>query len=159
MVNKNKPHVLVLPEDRANLNLATGFQLEIDWTRQRQLQVLPEAGGWHEVLKKFKKDHISGMDKWPDRFMILLIDFDGHLERLQEAREAIPDHMAERVFVLGTSTEPEDLKHDLGTFEAIGRALANDCRNETVFTWGDHRLIHNANELKSLNKLVRPILF
>ncbi len=39
-VNRHLPHVFVLPEDGANRQLAKGFHLEVDWTRQRQMQVL-----------------------------------------------------------------------------------------------------------------------
>jgi hypothetical protein len=45
--NKNQPHVLVLPEDDDNLRLAKEFQLNVDWNRQRQMQVLRVAGGWN----------------------------------------------------------------------------------------------------------------
>lgn len=56
--NRHRPHVLVLPEDDANRELANGFHLQIDLTRQRQMQVLPVAGGWNEVLKRFKSEHV-----------------------------------------------------------------------------------------------------
>jgi hypothetical protein len=36
-VNEHQPHVLILPEDRANLQLANGFHLEVPWHRQRQM--------------------------------------------------------------------------------------------------------------------------
>lgn len=42
--NKSRPHILVLPEDRANLQIANGFHLEVPRERQRQMQVLPPAG-------------------------------------------------------------------------------------------------------------------
>jgi hypothetical protein len=41
-VNKYLPHVLVLPEDDANRQLATGFEIEVKHTRR--IQVLVEAG-------------------------------------------------------------------------------------------------------------------
>jgi hypothetical protein len=58
-VNRDKPHVYVLPEDDANRQLANGFFAEVDWNRQRQMQVLPPAGGWIEVLNRFKLTYIS----------------------------------------------------------------------------------------------------
>jgi hypothetical protein len=113
MVNKHKPHVFVLPEDRANTRLANAFHQDVDWTRYRQMQVLPEAGGWNDVSKRFKNDQVQGMDKWPVRFMVLLIDFDGNEDRLETVKAEIPDHLTQRVFVLGTLTKPEELKADL----------------------------------------------
>jgi hypothetical protein len=158
--NKEKPHVLVLPEDDANSRLATGFHLEVDSTRFRQMQVLPAAGGWNEVLRRFTKDEVDGMDKWRSRFMVLLIDFDGKEDRLETAKAEIPDRLTERVFILGTLTEPEDLrKANLGPYEKIGSKLAEDCREETDTIWKHNLLRHNASELDRLRKHVRPILF
>jgi len=60
-VNHYLPHVLVLPEDDANRQIANGFQLDIS---SRQIQVLPEAGGWIRVLECFTEDHIGAMDRF-----------------------------------------------------------------------------------------------
>ena len=158
-VNKNRPHVLVLPEDDANLRLANGFHLELDMTRYREMQVLPVAGGWNEVLDLFKSQHVMEMDRCPKRFMILLIDFDGDEDRLERAQTAIPQHLADRVFVLGALSEPEDLKPDLGSYETAGSRMAEDGRQGTDGTWGHRLLRHNAAELNRLRERVRPILF
>jgi hypothetical protein len=144
MVNKNRPHVLVLPEDRANLDIATGFQLGVN---TRQLQVLHEAGGWLQVLHRFETDHISGMERWRDRLMILLIDFDGRLERLNVARDRIPPHLSERVFLLGALYDPQALRSELGNFEMIGKGMARDCRDQTTIFWEHEQLRHNTGEL------------
>jgi hypothetical protein len=109
-VNKNLPHILVLPEDKADSQLANGFHLEVDPARQRQMQVLPVAGGWIEVLDRFKADHTIEMERYPTRFMVLLIDFDGKEDRLDKAKEVVPNDLKERVFVLGVWGEPEDLR-------------------------------------------------
>ena len=92
--------------------------------------------------------------------MVLLIDFDGAPERLNLAKTFIPDHLIDRVFVLGVLTEPEKLKTDLGRpYEAIGMAMAQDCREETDTTWGHALLRHNTVEISRLRDRVRPILF
>ncbi len=57
-VNRELRHLFVLPEDDANLRLANGFHLEVAWNRQRQMQVLPVAGGWNEVLILFEDVHV-----------------------------------------------------------------------------------------------------
>jgi hypothetical protein len=93
-VNKKRPHVLVLPEDDANRQLAKEFHLQISPNRQRQMQVLPVARGWIRVLELFQSVHVAEMDRYPQRFMILLIDFDGLDERLTEAKAQIPPHVA-----------------------------------------------------------------
>lgn len=153
-VNKDKPHVLVLPEDDANVQLATGFHLEVGSIRQ--MQVLPVAGGWSAVLDLFNSDHINGMARYSHRYMILLIDFDRRQERLNQAKARIPEHLAERVFILGVWSKPEALSESR---EAIGQKLAKDCRDETDATWGQALLQHNASELDRLREHVRPILF
>jgi hypothetical protein len=158
-VNRHQPHVLVLPEDDANRQLANGFRLDpylLNW----KIQVLEEAGGWTKVLERFKKDQLVGMNRYPARLMILLIDFDDHSERLAEAKAEIPDQLAERVFVLGALTEPEGLKQaGLGSPEQIGLGLAKDCREGTETLWQHPLLRHNDPELKRLLQHVRPILF
>ena len=156
-VNQYEPHVFVLPEDDANRQLADGFRLEVD--RFQQMRVLRVAGGWRRVLELFKSQHIAEMNRNPKRFMVLLIDFDNQPGRLDLAKAEIPRGLADRVFVLGALTEPEDLKPTLGSYEMIGKALANECREDTYTTWSDGLLRHNAMELTRLREHVRPILF
>jgi hypothetical protein len=158
-VNRERPYVLVLPEDEANLQLATEFLAHVDWNRQRQMYVLEVANGWNRVLELFESVHVSEMDRCPQQFMILLIDFDGRPERLNVAKARIPDHLSDRVFVVGSLTDPENLKREFGSYETIGSDLATDCRNETDATWGNPMLRHNMGELDRLREHVRPILF
>jgi hypothetical protein len=156
-VNRNKPHVLVLPEDDANSDVANGFHLEIH--QVRQMQVLPVGGGWTKVLNCFETDHICKMEANPNRFMILLIDFDGHEDRLDQAMAVIPTRLSDRVFVLGAWTKPEKLKGaGLGSYEAIGRAMAKDCREGTRTIWEHDLLRHNASEFDRLHNRVWPFL-
>ena len=157
-VNRYQPHVLVLPEDDANRQLANGFLLDLDLSTWR-IQVLVEAGGWGHVLEHFLSDEAADMDRCPGRFMILLIDFDGREDRLQYAKGRIPPRLTERVFILGTLTKPEALKADFGDYETIGLRMARDCREETNETWGHRLLRHNTSELDRLRVKVRPILF
>lgn len=155
MINKYQPHVLVLPEDDANRQLANGFLLELDISVLSRIQVLPEVGGWRAVLDNFASDHVTGMDRYADRHMILLIDCDGVAGRVGEAKQRIPARMSNRVFILGAWTEPEELKGaGLGAYEAIGRAAAADCREQTNTIWGHILLRHNASEIDRLRQHV-----
>ena len=62
--------------------------------------------------------------------------------------------------MIGTITEPEDLKRaDLGSYEEIGKRMAEDCRDGTEKVWGHRLLEHNASELNRLRQQVQPILF
>jgi len=158
-VNKDRPHVLVLPEDAANRQIAVGFSLCLDFYVQRQMQVLNEVGGWTKVLSTFESDHIAMMDRTPNRNLILLIDFDDQPERLGEAQSRIPERLRERVFILGALSTPERLKNALGTYEQIGTRLAESCRSESDAIWEHELLRHNAGQLTRLRERVRPILF
>lgn len=158
-VNKYLPHVFVLPEDDANRQLANGFLLDQSLPI-RKVQVLPEAGGWARVLECFKSEHVVEMERYSNRFFVLLIDFDSREERLSKVKAAIPGHLSERVFILGVLSEPEALKKaGLGSYETIGLRMARDCREQTSTTWGHELLRHNTTELDRLSKCVRPILF
>ncbi|MBI2948574.1 MAG: hypothetical protein HYY23_13105 [Verrucomicrobia bacterium] len=158
-VNKFQPHVLVLPEDDANRQLANGFLLEQSLSTRR-IQVLEEAGGWSQVLERFKSDHVVEMSRYDKRFMVLLIDFDEKHDRLDVAKAAVPPNLAESFFILGAWSEPEALRQAaLGSYETIGLAMAKDCREETDTTWGHALLRHNASELVRLRAVVRSFLF
>jgi hypothetical protein len=149
-VNKYLPHVLVLPEDDANRQIANGFLLDIS---TRQVQVLVEVGGWAEVRDRFASDHVDAMRKYKN-------DFDGHANRLKTIKKTIPDDLIDRVFVLGTLSEPERLRQlGLGTYEVIGKAMAGDCRNGTNVIWSHCLLRHNASELSRLRIGACGVLF
>jgi hypothetical protein len=158
-VSKYRPHVLVLPEDGANRQLANGFLLH-DSVKLRSIQVLPEAGGWSEVRSLFQREHAPEMTLNPLRHMVLLLDFDGRQGRLADIQGAIPEILADRVFVIGLWTEPEDLfSHGLPGKEEFGRALANECFENRRELWNHALLRHNADELDRMTVSLRPILF
>jgi hypothetical protein len=158
MANKYLPHLHVLPEDDANRQIANGFGLNIP--SPRTLRVLTEVGGWTRVGECFASDHVSVREKYGSRFMILLVDFDEKLSRLEHVKAKIPKHLQDRVFILGAYGEPEDLrKAGLGTYEEIGAKLADDCRNSTQLAWGHDLLKHNEAELARLRDSVCSFLF
>ena len=163
--NEDRHHVHVLPEDAANSQLADGFLRSLSQSASRQLHVLRVAGGWIKVLETFKAVHLPEMYGCPKRFMVLLIDFDEKVQvRLKQAWEYVPDHLNDRVFILGVRSEPEALKRAFhkdgrGSYTKIGEALAEDCRDESYKTWHHALLQHNAAELERLRRVVRPFLF
>lgn len=159
-VNRELPHILVLPEDDANRQIAIGFQLGLDLLRQRGMQVLKPAGGWMKVIETFESDHIAGMDLYSKRLLLLVIDFDGEPGRLAFVKNRIPRHLLDRVFVLGTLSQPEKLKAaGLGAYEEIGAKIANGCRDEGNPVWRHELLLHNTGELDRLSPRLRAILF
>jgi hypothetical protein len=158
-INKYDWHILVLPEDKADRQLAIGFLLEPS-VKDTAIQVLPPAGGWTDVRDQFSKIHIRGMNDYGKRYMVLLIDFDGREDRLEIVRRVIPDELKDRVIVIGVWKEPEDLKKELGCgYEEIGLRLASDCQDRTNITWDHPLLIHNADEVSRMTEVLKPILF
>jgi hypothetical protein len=157
-VNRYKPHLLILPEDDANRQIAVGFATAVDEACSRQLQILEVAGGWLAAVNRFLSDHVRYMQDYPDRHMLLLIDFDGDPARLQTVRGQIPSTLAARVFVLGALTEPEDLRRQgLGTYEQIGRTIATECFSEEGGLWSHTLLSHNLEEVARLRPLLRVL--
>jgi hypothetical protein len=157
-VNKYQPHVLVLPEDDANRQLANGFVLEVQ--HYRQIQILSEAGGWLNVCETFLSGHVKGMRQYNERYLVLLLDFDNQSDRPDKVKEKIPTDLRDRVFLLGVQSEPEALKQaGLGSFEDIGRRLANECRSRIRDVWTHDLLQQNASEISRLEQAVCHFLF
>lgn len=158
-INKYQPHLLVLPEDDANRQIATGFMLDSNLDI-RAIQVLPASGGWKKVLEDFSNIHAPEMRNLSKRNIVLLIDFDRDENRLSYVKNQMPEELKERVFVLGVFDEPESLTSDIKmSFENIGVALAKDCAENTNELWGHELLKHNKTELDRMVLAVKPFLF
>jgi hypothetical protein len=151
-VNKYQPHVFILPEDDANRQMANGFWLDLS---TRQIQVLTEAAGWIKACRRFASHHAVEMQRYEGRHLVLLVDFDGDVNRFQNVQAMIPDDLTDRVFVLGVWSEPGALKREgRGTYETIGKTMAQECRSRTDEIWKHDLLQHNESELRRLRQAV-----
>ncbi|WP_414548754.1 hypothetical protein [Anabaena sp. CCY 0017] len=158
-INKNKPHLFILPEDDANRQIANGFIQDLN-VNARAIQILPIANGWKKVVDKFMNDHVRKMRQYPQSMMVLLLDFDECEDRLIYVESHIPEDIKNRVFVLGVQSNPESLKRDIQkSFETIGESLATDCSENKNELWGHPLLIHNKTELERMIVSVKPFLF
>ena len=165
-INRHRLHLLVLPEDNANRQIANGFLLEPN-LKSRAIQVLPFASGWGDVIQKFLDDYVPTMRKYPQTMIALLIDFDdkkpdflSYKDRLNYIKNKIPDDLKEKVFILGSRTSPEKLRSNMNkSFESIGESISKDCAENTNKTWGHDFLKHNEEELKRMISSVKPFLF
>lgn len=158
-INRYRPHIIVLPEDRANEEITNGF-IQASNVNYHAIQVERPAGGWTKVLKKFAEVHVPDMLLFQNSTIVLLIDFDGQEERLSYVKSQIPEDISDRVFVLGVLSEPESLRRDIKKdFEGIGEALAKDCSDNTNELWGHDLLKHNKSELERMILSVKPFLF
>ncbi|AFM23490.1 hypothetical protein [Desulfomonile tiedjei] len=159
-INKYGPHILVVPEDDANRQIANGFILHPD-INGRAIQVLPPAGGWMRVVEDFTADHASGLRQYDQRRLVMLIDFDDERERRFECiKRQVPQELDNRVFILGVLSNPENLRKSINVkYEGIGRALSEDCAKDRHEMWGHALLAHNEGELERMILDVKPFLF
>lgn len=158
-INKYKPHLLILPEDDANREIANGFvnSLKIN---ERIIQILPIADGWTKAMEKFIDDYASGMQKFPQRRIVLLINFDQRENRFDYVKKAIPTDLQDRVFILGVQSNPENLRNSTQqSFETIGETLADNCADNIDDLWGHELLQHNSDELERIRESIKSFLF
>ncbi|MCL1474045.1 hypothetical protein [Argonema antarcticum] len=156
-VNKYQPHLLVLPEDDANRQIANGFIRNLN---SSVIQVVPIADGWKKAVDQLTNDYAPGMRQFPQRRIVLIIDFDKDENRFSYVESQIPDDLKERVFVLGVQSNPESLRRDIKKdFEGSGEALAKDCSDNTNELWNHALLKHNKTELERMILSVKLFLF
>lgn len=160
-INKYKHHVLVVPEDDANRQLANGFLLQSSSMDHRVIYICPIANGWRKILDSLENTHIEDLIRYPLRHLVLLFDFDNKVEeRTKMFHEKIPQNVLDRVYLLGTSDEPEKLRTTLGnSLEKIGKDLSTSCEHSDTELWSNPMLKHNEAELERLVKSVKPFLF
>lgn len=157
-VNREKPHLIVLPEDDANRSIIVGFMKHV--VNPRAIQILPIADGWKKVLDEFSSNQILEMHKFSKRFMVLLLDFDSKKDRMPYCVKQIPEELRDRVFILGVWSEPEHLKKQLAQhFEDIGESLAKACINDDNKLWQHELLKHNLEEIERMKPQIKPLLF
>lgn len=159
-VNVYKPHVIVMVEDDANRDIANGFRFDPN-LNARNIQILNPSRGWLNLKRDFLDCHIADLQKYKDRHLVLLIDFDDQVEdRLKLFRNVIPQEVINRVYLLGTASEPEPLRKACGdSLEDVGKRLAAECFHGESDLWLHPLLAHNESERSRLNVTVRKILF
>ncbi len=142
---------MLIPEDEANSSLATGFQLEMNDIRR--MQILPVAGGWRPVLEQFCSVQIELLRRYPERSVILALDLDGYIDRLQQVKTVIPEELKDRVYVLSVLSEPEDLKRLVSQkLEDWGCDMGRGCNEIETSVWANELLRHNLPELRRMKE-------
>lgn len=156
-VNKEKPHVSIIPEDRANNQIINGFCQNVN-LQLTKVEIQPLAGGWEYAVERFENNEITKMRIYPNRYLVLVIDFDNKDDRENYVKGKIPEDLKDRVFILGSLDRPEKIKN-VGTREEIGEGLAQDCYGKTDNFWKHEQLKHNQDELKRMHSIVNSIIF
>lgn len=159
-MNKFIPHIFVIPEDEADREIADGF-VNNERVDDRRIQVMPVARGWPNVLTTFEDEYIPRLRRYPLGHVVMLVDFDDQGgDRMARFQQVIPDDLRERVFVVGSSMNPEALKDALKlSAEEIGWQLAEDCALGGAGLWRHEQLQHNAGERERLATAVQAFLF
>lgn len=159
-VNRYQPHLLILPEDDANRQLANGF-VKNPSINLRAVQVLPPSGGWPKVHSDFIEHYIAQLRSKPHCHLVLLIDFDNQVEnRTRHFTDEFPEDVASRVYLIGTLDEPEPLRVSLGiSLERIGEQLSSSCLDADDQHWRHELLQHNLKEVQRLITNVKPFLY
>ncbi|MBX9681686.1 MAG: hypothetical protein K2X38_23255 [Gemmataceae bacterium] len=157
-VNKFRPHVVVIPEDDANREVMVGFYNHFA-VADRCVFAAPPAGGWQHVLDVFKESYIQHLVRYEQAYVVMVMDFDGRVDRRQFVEQDVPGELRPRVFLIAWRDEPEHLKVELGiSFSDIGERLADECSKGRLSLWNHRQLDHNRNELARI-AAVTGILF
>jgi len=157
--NRYAPHLYVIPEDDANRQIAVGFEKDYR-IRPRSIQIVSPAGGWKKALEKLSDDYYRILEANQNSRVLVIIDCDCDTERISRALDEVPEHLRDRVFIVGTKSEPELLRKTFNTsLEKIGQAIADECFDEEVKLWSHEQLIHNSSEVKRLKRDLFSIVF
>lgn len=159
MINRERPHLLILPEDQANREIVNGFFIHSSVDLNR-VQVMSNIGGWRNVCNKFEHVYVPKLNANTHCHVAMLVDFDEKPDRRAYINGFIPATLQDRVFVIGVWSQPEKLKEDTNlTFEEIGRALEEDCPRQPGGLWNHELLRHNSVDVDHLWNTLGVILF
>jgi phosphoribosylformimino-5-aminoimidazole carboxamide ribonucleotide (ProFAR) isomerase len=146
-VNKYKPHIILVPEDKATHRIATSFTTEMIATDPRW-HVIEYQDGWPNVFA-YLKQQVPTQQAKSHRIVIAIIDFDGQAEqRRADLFGQIPESLHERVFLFGCRDEAEDLRrvHSKSLSE-IGILMNKACLQGDFTHWENEQLAVNGHEL------------
>ena len=160
-VNLSLPHLIVIPEDDANREIANGFRLLVE-KNARQFWIKKPARGWPKGKEELvaMSESTGHLQKYKSSHAALIVDFDGKRERGSEVKRLVGEGVRDRVFVIGVLTEPEKLRNATGIkFEQLGRQIAEGCKDSSIDFWQHDLLVHNIEEIRRLSGAVRDIFF
>ena len=158
-VNKYKPHLFVVPEDKADKNFAVGFELDARLAAG-SFQIMPLAGGWLKVINIINDEYVPKLQQNKYSHVLGIIDCDGDDERIANELAKFPDEVADRIFLLGAIETPEIFRQKVGdNSERIGERMAEECFNESYDLWNHEDLAHVSYEIQRAATTIRPIVF
>jgi hypothetical protein len=113
--NDYLPHIHIIPEDRADEEIANGFVQSLS-LYNRSVQVLGPRNGWKKVRDCLNDDQFTKLrsGRGRRRILILLIDFDEDPSRLQDFKQRIPSDLLDRLVMPPSSFQ--------GTYRSVSAA-------------------------------------
>jgi len=165
MPNNERPHVLILPEDKAFAEMANGFLLEVDNDRQARVE---KFGGGKEGLRRRVIELLPSLGRYLERSLVVLFDGDRKDSPLDFWAEVQAERSATRVFFVWTRAEAEDLRREFmnagylvegNHLEGIGKVLATDCRDHSWNKWACEQLTDCHTSQADGLATLREILF
>jgi hypothetical protein len=157
-VNRFKKHLIILPEDDGIRQVVNGFLTDIS-VDAGCVDVRRVAGGWIKTKDAVARDLRGRMTQYPNAHLLVLVDLDTDIGRVDHLLEVAPAEYRDRVYVLGIKGESEDLRRDFGmSLESIGKEIATGCVSDVFDVWNHDRLSANGKELRRIRNSVRPFL-
>lgn len=176
-MSKAKAHpekIFVLCEDKANLNIATGFEvyLSVHLGARGKTLILEKnvfGGQKHDkVVESLKQLKIKMEYVGLSAHLVILADFDKKIESTRQFFEGCLDSaqfndvLRRQVYLLGLLNEPEDSEIKMGgakAREAFGKDIATACKDENVLFWDRLDIQHNKRTILGLSLIAREALF
>ena len=173
-MNKYKPNLQILCEDRINQDIARGFILGFynDFKNPASIEVCRElARGWCKAVNSLHEEWVQKLQDNENLFLLVLIDSDGKLNRILEIKSRLPKNLINRIFIIGCLNEPEELKKQAVSFikadnpkekqsnEAVGKILFKHCKDKfTNNLWNSCELEHNFDEIIRLKQYTKHFI-
>lgn len=147
-------------EDNAYKDLFISF----DFSMQKQISLKPVCGGFKAVHLQLTSEQSIVLKELSSNFenAYVLALIDGDLDsqsesKIEQLKQDIPIKYKERIFVVGSKCEAEDIKQAIigqGKWKTVSQKLENSCKNENCELWQDEMLKHNLDEIARLKKLL-----
>ena len=151
-----KKHLLVIFEDQAYKDYYLGFTNHHCFN-DTEIFAGDVFGGWLKIQQQVSDDSLATLEhlkRFENAYVLALLDSDKHEKRIAQIKQKIPKIYHDRIFLLSSLNEAENIKDDIGEGkkETIGYQFAEDCYNNDCNLWQKPMLVHNLAELKRLKQ-------
>ncbi|MDR0564379.1 MAG: hypothetical protein LBG78_05525 [Azoarcus sp.] len=161
--NKYTKHLKIIAEDDSCRQLANGLMNVV--SNNRAIDSIEISDGWLKSFDFFSDKEIERLKKFNNRILLLIIDSDNNVDsRFKKFKEKVPDEFKDRVYLLSSKGESEDLRSYFksvfgkNSLELIGEKLAESCHRGKFDLWNCDQLKHNKPEIHRFYDSVKTFL-